>query len=95
MNREFVFFTSILSFLIAAGGGPRIEDLGTSIHGLVILLLLSIYSSCILASPKAELRVCGLNILTGKRISSFNPLKKQLSLCFSENSLILLDKASN
>ncbi|KAG7973557.1 hypothetical protein I3843_06G001800 [Carya illinoinensis] len=30
-----------------------------------------------------------------KRISSFNPLRKQLSVCTSESHLSLLDKASN
>lgn len=63
--------------------------------GLLIFLILMKYSSYIFANPYATFTLIGLNILTRMYISSFKPLRKQLSLRASNNPLKWLDKASN
>ena len=76
------------------GGGPRMEDLPGSNWFLEIFLQLQLYS-WILDNPKALFSDWGLRIYTGSLISSFNPLRKQLSLCADERPLILFDKTLN
>lgn len=55
----------------------------------------NMYSSWILANPKATTRLIGLSILTVSHILLFNPLKKQLSLCLYDKPLNLFDKTPN
>ena len=58
-------------------------------------LQLQLYSSWILDNPNASFSDWGFSILAGSLILSFNPLRKQLSLCDEDKPLILLDKTSN
>jgi hypothetical protein len=68
-----------------------VRELGNG-HGEVdpnreLRLKAATFSSCIFPIPKATVRLEGFNIRTIKRISSHNPLNKQLSLYGSPNHL--------